>query len=101
MTQLIIYIKKNRAYYIINTCSHFRCAHVPTYTYEGLLTFHCSNNAEYPHGNKLYKIRNLVDLLVGKFKMWNMPSENMCIDESVIHDYHFDNLLNMKDIGTE
>lgn len=49
-----------------------------------LRTFHCSNNAECPPDDRLYKIRNLVDLLVEKFKMWNMPSENMCIDESVI-----------------
>jgi len=49
-----------------------------------LRTFHCSNNAECPPGDRLFKIRNLVDLLVMKFKMWNVPSENMCIDESVI-----------------
>ncbi|XP_060881920.1 piggyBac transposable element-derived protein 4-like [Metopolophium dirhodum] len=49
-----------------------------------LRTFHCSNNAECPPGDRLFKIRNLVDLLVMKFKMWNVPSKNMCIDESVI-----------------
>jgi len=49
-----------------------------------LRTFHCSNNAECPPNDRLFKIRNLVDLLVMKFKMWNVPSENMCIDESVI-----------------
>lgn len=48
-----------------------------------LKTFHCSNNAECPPGDGLFKIRNLVDLLVIKFKMWNVPSENMCSDESV------------------
>lgn len=42
------------------------------------------NNAECPRDDRLYKIRNLVDLLVEKFKMCNMSSENMCIDESVI-----------------
>lgn len=49
-----------------------------------LRTFHYSNNAECTRGDRLYKIRNLVDLLVEKFKMWNMPSEKMYIDESVI-----------------
>jgi len=32
-----------------------------------LRTFHCSNNTEFPQGDRLYKIRNLVDLLVEKF----------------------------------
>lgn len=49
-----------------------------------LRTFHCSNNETCPRGDRLHKIRGLVDLLVSKYKLCNIPGENLCIDESVI-----------------
>jgi len=64
-------------------------SHIPKYMtrnrFELLLrTFHCSNNQTCPRGDRLYKVRGLVDMLVSKYKICNIPGENLCIDESVI-----------------
>lgn len=49
-----------------------------------LRTFHCSDNNKCPRGDRPYKIRDLIDSLVEKYKMAMIPEENMCIDESII-----------------
>ncbi|KAE9528590.1 hypothetical protein AGLY_012165 [Aphis glycines] len=49
-----------------------------------LRTFHVSNNHECPPGDRLFKVRGLVDLLVSKYKRAYIPEESLCIDESVI-----------------
>lgn len=49
-----------------------------------LRTFHCSNNQTCPRGDRLFKVHGLVDMLVSKYKLCNIPGENLCIDESVI-----------------
>lgn len=47
-------------------------------------SFHCCNNNECPRGDRIFKIRGLVDMLVYKFKNCNVPGENVCVDESII-----------------
>jgi hypothetical protein len=49
-----------------------------------LRSFHCCNNNECPRGDRIFKIRGLVDMLVNKFKNYNIPGENVCVDESII-----------------
>lgn len=49
-----------------------------------LRTFHCSNNALCPPGDRLFKVNKLLDLLLSKFKMARAPKQSMCIDESMI-----------------
>lgn len=49
-----------------------------------LRTFHCSNNALCPPGDRLFKVNKLLDLLLSKFKMTRAPKQSMCIDESMI-----------------
>lgn len=49
-----------------------------------LRTFHCSNNEECPRGDRLFKVRGLIDTLVDKYKFAMIPEEHMCIDESII-----------------
>lgn len=49
-----------------------------------LRTFHCSNNVECPKGDRLFKVRDLIDSLVDKYKCAMIPEEHMCIDESII-----------------
>lgn len=49
-----------------------------------LRSFHCCNNNECPRGDRIFKIRGLVDMLENKFKNCNIPGENLCVDESII-----------------
>jgi len=49
-----------------------------------LRTFHVSNNHKCRPGDRLFKVRGLVDLLVSKYKRAHIPEESLCIDESVI-----------------
>lgn len=49
-----------------------------------LYTLHCSNNDHCPPGDRLFKIRELLDLLLSKYKMARIPKESMCIDESIV-----------------
>jgi hypothetical protein len=49
-----------------------------------LSNFHCANNEEAPANNRLHKIQNLVDMIVGNFQLVVNPGEDMCIDESII-----------------
>jgi len=45
-----------------------------------LRSFHCCNSNECPRGDRIFKIRGLVDMLVNKFKNCNIPGENLCVD---------------------
>lgn len=49
-----------------------------------LRTFHCSNNDHCPPGDRLFKIRELLDLLLSKYKMARTPKESMYIDEPIV-----------------
>jgi hypothetical protein len=49
-----------------------------------LRSFHCCNNNECLRGDRIFKIRGLVDMLEYKFKNCNVPGENLCVDESII-----------------
>lgn len=49
-----------------------------------LRTFHCSDNNKCPEGDRIYKVRDLIDTLVKKYKLVMIPQEKMCIDESII-----------------
>jgi len=48
-----------------------------------LRTFHSLNNQTCPKGDRLYKVRGLVDMLVSKYKRCNIPGENICIAKSM------------------
>jgi hypothetical protein len=55
------------------------------YRFELLLrTFYCSNNDECPTGDRLCRVRDLIDSLIDKYKCAMIPEEHMCIDESII-----------------
>lgn len=75
---LVLHQSKNKLYIskILNYTTRNRFEIV-------LRTFRGSNNAVCPSSDGLYKVRGLVDLLVKKFLVWNMPAENTRIDESV------------------
>ncbi|KAE9523006.1 hypothetical protein AGLY_016637 [Aphis glycines] len=49
-----------------------------------LRTFHCCNNNMCPPGDRLYKVKGLLDILVAKYKFACSPKESMCIDESIV-----------------
>jgi len=49
-----------------------------------LRTFHCSNNNKCPRGDRLYKVRDLIDSLIENYKFAMIPEEKICIDESNI-----------------
>lgn len=49
-----------------------------------LRNFHCCNNNMCPPGDRLYKIKELLDMLMAKYKFACSPKESMCIDESIV-----------------
>lgn len=49
-----------------------------------LRTFHCCNNNMCPPGDRLHKIKELLDMLMAKYKFACTPKESMCIDESIV-----------------
>lgn len=49
-----------------------------------LRCFHLCDNTMQPPGDRLYKIRHIIQLLVGKFQQVYIPDENISIDESLM-----------------
>lgn len=49
-----------------------------------LSVYHCGNNANANEDNRLYKIQDLVDILVSTFNFCYIPEKRVCIDESVV-----------------
>lgn len=49
-----------------------------------LRMFHASNNETAPDGDRLYKVQQLIDLLLPKFQSVLNPQEEMCVDETII-----------------
>lgn len=73
------YWSKNLIYQ--SNISQFMCRN----RFEILLrTFHCSNNNDCPRGDRLFKVRYLIDSLLDKYKIAVIPEEHMCIDELII-----------------
>lgn len=49
-----------------------------------LSMFHCGNNENANDNDRLYKIQDLVDLLVSTFNFCYILEKSVCIDESVV-----------------
>lgn len=49
-----------------------------------LRMWHFSNNQECTEGDRLFKIQPLIDLLLERFQLANIPNKDICIDETLV-----------------
>nr|CAI5830572.1 unnamed protein product [Callosobruchus analis] len=49
-----------------------------------LRMWHLSNNQQCPEGDRFFKIKPLIDLLLERFQSAIMPAKDLCIDETMV-----------------